>query len=101
MRNPELVSCADRLCGHGNPTGDRCTLPPGPGFSVATRAGRVVIDLDPLWRLVVLLAGFGMIPLLLALGWVACRARDSCTAVRRMRPPLSAARHGSTPGSGR
>jgi hypothetical protein len=28
-----------------------------------------VIEIDPLWRLVVVLAAFGVIPLLLALGW--------------------------------
>ncbi|MGH3912163.1 MAG: hypothetical protein ACRDTC_01935 [Pseudonocardiaceae bacterium] len=79
--NPGPLSCADRLCGHGNPTGDRCTLPAGAGSSAATWAGPVVIELDPLWRLVILLAAFGAIPLLLVLGWVARRIGDSCTAV--------------------
>jgi hypothetical protein len=40
-----------------------------------------VIDLDPLWRLVIVLAAVGVIPLLFALDWVARRIRDSCTAV--------------------
>lgn len=40
-----------------------------------------MIDLDPLWRLVIVLAVLGVIPLLLALDWVARRTRDSCTAV--------------------
>ncbi|MGQ0777213.1 MAG: hypothetical protein ACT4NY_22820 [Pseudonocardiales bacterium] len=40
-----------------------------------------MIDLDPLWRLVIVLATFGAIPLLLALGWATRRARDSYTAV--------------------
>lgn len=40
-----------------------------------------VIELDPLWRLVIVLTAFGVIPLLLALGWVARRIGDSCTAV--------------------
>ncbi|MGH8920079.1 MAG: hypothetical protein ACRD0H_17400, partial [Actinomycetes bacterium] len=69
--------------------------------------GRAVMDLDPLWRLVIALAAFGGLPLLLALGWVARRVEDSCTAVllrswcrghvRRVRR-----RRGSTPaGPGR
>ena len=32
-----------------------------------------MIDLDPLWRLVVVLAAFGVIPLLLAMGWAVRR----------------------------
>lgn len=40
-----------------------------------------MIDLDPLWRLVIVLAALGVIPLLLALEWAARRARDSYTAV--------------------
>ncbi|MGH3941170.1 MAG: hypothetical protein ACRDTG_21545 [Pseudonocardiaceae bacterium] len=40
-----------------------------------------MIEFDPLWRLVIPLAAFGVIPLLLALGWVARRIRNSCTAV--------------------
>jgi hypothetical protein len=80
-RSPEPPICADRLCGHVNTTGDRCALPAGVRFSAATRADRAVIDLDPLWRLVIVLAAAGVIPLLLALDWVARRIRDSCTAV--------------------
>ncbi|MCA1674225.1 MAG: hypothetical protein LC799_19220 [Actinobacteria bacterium] len=38
-------------------------------------------NLDLLWRLVLVLAALGVIPLLLALDWVARRARDSYTAV--------------------
>lgn len=33
-----------------------------------------MIDLDPLWRLVIVFAAFGVIPLLLALGWAVRRA---------------------------
>ena len=62
-----------------------------------------MIDLDLLWRLVIVLASLGVIPLLLMLGWVARRVRDSYTEVllgscyrghrrRRKRP-----RHTSTP----
>ncbi|MGQ0776126.1 MAG: hypothetical protein ACT4NY_17160 [Pseudonocardiales bacterium] len=40
-----------------------------------------MIDLDPWWRLVIVAAALGVLPLLLALGWVARRIRDSCTAV--------------------
>jgi hypothetical protein len=80
-RSPEPLICADRLCGHVNTTGDRCALPAGARFSAATRVGRAVIDLDPLWRLVIVLAAAGVIPLLLALDWVTRRIRDSCTAV--------------------
>jgi hypothetical protein len=71
-------------------------------------AGRHVIDLDPLWRLMVILAALGVIPLLLALEWVARRARDSCTAVllrswwRGQRRRRTHRRHPSTPaGPGR
>ncbi len=40
-----------------------------------------MIDLDPLWRLVIALAALGMVPLLLALDRAARRVRDSYTAV--------------------
>lgn len=40
-----------------------------------------MIDLDPLWRLVIAFVMFGAIPLLLVAGWVARKIRDSCTAV--------------------
>ncbi|MGH3924471.1 MAG: hypothetical protein ACRDS9_14585 [Pseudonocardiaceae bacterium] len=38
-----------------------------------------MIGLDPLENLAIILAAFGIIPLLLTLGWVARRARDSYT----------------------
>ncbi len=41
-----------------------------------------MIDLDLLWRLVIVLASLGVIPLLLMLGWVARRVRDSYTRAR-------------------
>ena len=41
-----------------------------------------MIDLDPQWRLVIVLAALGVIPLLLALGWITRRARDSYTRAR-------------------
>ena len=44
--------------------------------------GRHMIDLDLLWRLVIVLAALGVIPLLLVLGWVARRVRDSYTRAR-------------------
>ncbi|MGH3813241.1 MAG: hypothetical protein ACRDUV_12395 [Pseudonocardiaceae bacterium] len=40
-----------------------------------------MIDLDPLWYLVVVLAALGVIPLLLALGRAARSARHSATAM--------------------
>ena len=41
-----------------------------------------MIDLDPQWRLVIVLAALGVIPLLLALGWITRRARESYTRAR-------------------
>ena len=41
-----------------------------------------MIDLDPRWRLVIVLAALGVIPLLLGLGWIARRVRDSYTRAR-------------------
>lgn len=40
-----------------------------------------MIDLDPLWRVAIVLASVGVIPVLLALEWVDRRARDSYAAV--------------------
>lgn len=41
-----------------------------------------MIDLDPRWRLVIILVALGVIPLLLALGWIARKVRDSYTTAR-------------------
>ena len=41
-----------------------------------------MIDLDPQWRLVIVIAVLGVIPLLLALGWVIRRVRESYTRAR-------------------
>jgi len=54
----------------------------GARSSTAARTGRHVIDLDPRWRLVIVLAALGVIPLLLGLGWIARRVRDSYTRAR-------------------
>ncbi|MGH3903747.1 MAG: hypothetical protein ACRDTE_06105 [Pseudonocardiaceae bacterium] len=40
-----------------------------------------MIDLDPLWRIVIVLASLGVIPLLQTVGWATRKARDSYTAV--------------------
>ncbi|MCA1675617.1 MAG: hypothetical protein LC799_26705 [Actinobacteria bacterium] len=76
-----------------------------------------MIDLDPLWRLLIALSAFGVIPLLMAVGWAVRAVRDSYTAVlirswwrgqrhrkrhRRSRHRHSRHSHRSTPaGSGR
>ncbi|MGH3932620.1 MAG: hypothetical protein ACRDTF_21900 [Pseudonocardiaceae bacterium] len=64
-----------------------------------------MIDIDSLWRMLILLAAAGVLPLLLALGWVARRVADSCTAVllrswwrgHRRRFRRRHRRHASTP----
>ena len=78
----QALSCADRLSGYVSATDDRGTLPAGATSSTATRTGRHVIDLDPHWRVVIVLAALGVIPLLLALGWITRRVRDSYTRAR-------------------
>jgi hypothetical protein len=40
-----------------------------------------VLDLEPLWRLLIILSAAGVIPLLLVAGWAAHTVRDSCTAL--------------------
>ena len=41
-----------------------------------------MIDLDSSWRLVITLVAFGVIPLLLMLGWVVRITRNACTRAR-------------------
>lgn len=41
-----------------------------------------MIDLDPHWRVVIVLAALGVIPLLLGLGWITRWVRDSYNRAR-------------------
>lgn len=107
-RRVEPPTYADRILGYVSSTGDREEPPADARSSTATKAGGGVIDLDPLWRLVIVLTTFGAIPLLLTLGWAIRKARDSYTAVllrswwRGHRRSWQRRRHRRTPaGSGR
>jgi hypothetical protein len=63
-RRAEPLTCADSLSGHGSATGQRYTTR---RRHSSTATGKHVIDLDPRWRVVIVLAAFAVIPLLLTL----------------------------------